>query len=65
MAKVKVRRTFRRGDTGEVCRIGTVVEVPANMAKRLAAQGYAETVSAEPAKTGATTDEAGDGDPKK
>lgn len=44
MARVRVLRTFRRGDTGEVCRIGTEVEVPDAMAQVLVAHGYARPV---------------------
>lgn len=44
MVRVRVLRTFRRGDTGEVCRIGTEVEVPDAMAQVLVAHGYARPV---------------------
>ena len=44
MPKVRVLRTFRHGETREVCRRGTVVEVSTAMAKHLVAQGYAESV---------------------
>ena len=44
MPRVRVLRTFRRGDTGEVCRIGTEVEVPGAMARVLVAHGYARPV---------------------
>lgn len=43
--KVRVLRTFRRGDTGEVCRRGVEVDLPAKMAGFLARRGYCVPVS--------------------
>jgi len=47
MPRVRVLRTFRRGDTGEVCRVGAEVEAPDAMVRALVAHGYARPVASQ------------------